>query len=152
MTEKKSVALGTPVTIGELEVSALKVTVPFRNGFLRGAPPTPQWFISTVQRLFAAGAAIDQAKIEEIDDADLLKDVDVWPQGSDIDAMIPWLLHIAEKATGQPADVIDQLAIDDMVKIIMLQLPGMMKIVNFQKTSANGALTSQGSLDGAPPK
>ena len=155
MTEKKSVTLATPVTIDGREVISLQVVVPFRTGFLRGAPATPAWFITTVKALMSKAAAIEPPKDGEapvIDDAALLADLDIWPQGGDIDAMAPWLMHVAEKATGEAPATIDQLTLGDLLKIIMLQLPGMMQLANFRMTSPTGAGTSQGSLAGAPAK
>jgi hypothetical protein len=152
---KKQLTLGTPITIGDLEVSALPYTAPFRTGFLRGGPKTPQWFIDTVKAVMAklteqeAAAKAAGKDAPELDDEKLLEGLDIWPKGEDIDQLVPWLMHIAEKATKQPADVVDQLDLADLLKLIWQLLPGMMSLANFRKTSGSGAGTSPGSGTGA---
>jgi hypothetical protein len=152
----KPVPLSRPITVGKLTVTALTLDIDFKVGWLRGAPTTPTWFIGVVRSLFAnidfdaaeeadaAAVKVDQEAIDK-----MLANLPV-PSGEEISAMIPWMLHVAEKATGQPPEVIDQLGPVDLVMIVMQLLPGMMALANFQKTSPNGAATSQGSSTGAP--
>lgn len=163
-----TVTLNTPITIGTREVSGLAVTTPFRTGFLRGAPKTPQWFIDAARKLMARmqeimgarDAALDKDGADmsadrvvpapSLSDDELMEGLDVWPRAEDIDELVPWLAHIAEKATGETREVVDQLDLGDLLKIIFTQLQGMMSLVNFRTTSAAGAVTSPGSSTGRP--
>jgi hypothetical protein len=166
VTTTKSFPLSHPVTVGKLTVSALNLDTRFQVGWLREAPKTPTWFIGVVRSLFAGielGAAAagdgeaagdDAAKAaaagkEAI--ARMLANLPV-PSGDEISEMIPWMLHVAEKATDQPPAVIDQLGPGDLLAIVMQLMPSMMAVANFPKTSALGVAISPGSSDGAPQR
>lgn len=149
MSEKKPVTLSRPITIGNVQATSLLVDPDFKIGWLRGAPTTPTWFIGLVK---GALSGIDLDNIEAtktVDPAQLTANIPT-PSGEEVSEMVPWLLHIAEKATDQPPSVVDQLSLADMLAILMVLLPGMVSLVNFQPTSGNGAVTSPGSSAGQP--
>jgi hypothetical protein len=147
----KSFPLSRPIQIGPLTVTSLNLDTFFQVGWLRGAPKTPVWFIGIVKSLFAGIdlAAPEAREATEAAVKNMLANFPA-PSGEEVDEVIPWLLHIAERALGQPSAVVDQLGLGDMLNIVMQLLPGMLAIANFQTTSANGAAISPGSLDGAP--
>ena len=151
MSDFRPLKLARPITVDKLEVSSLRVDTAFKVGWLRGAPTTPTWFIGVVRSLVASVDLDEESGEVTMDKAAIEKILAAfpWPSGEEVTEMIPWLLHIAEKATGQPPAVVDQLGLGDLVAIVMLLVPGMMAIGNFQKTSAPGAAISPGSSDGA---
>lgn len=151
MTDKKHVILTVPVTIGNAQVSALSVDGTFRVGWLRGAPKTPGWLIAAVKSVLADIPS--EASSEGFDASKLLETVNIpVPSGEEVSDMIPWLLHIAGKATGQANEVIDQLSPVDLLQILMKLMPGAVALPNFTATPASGSATSPGSSDGALKK
>jgi hypothetical protein len=150
VSERKSVKLSAPITIGTIEAASLTIDPRFRIGWLRNAPTTPVWFVGVVKGAFAGVDFENLDKSKDIAPAAMLANIPA-PSGEELSEMIPWLLHIAEKATGQPADVIDQLGPADLLKMLMALLPGMVSLANFQTTSGSGAATLPGSLAGPLP-
>jgi hypothetical protein len=144
-----SVPLSSPIAIGNVEATSLLIEPAFRVGWLRGAPPAPDWLLAAIRALLSGLEGVTAPDIEKLDTEKLFANVPT-PEGQDLDKMIPWFLHIAEKASNQPAIVIDQLGIADLVKIVMVLIPGMATLPNFRVTSESGAGTSQGSSTGGP--
>ena len=93
---------------------------------------------------------LDKGKATSAEDIEKMLENIPTPSGAEASEMIPWLLHIVEKATNQPAAVIDQLAIADLMRILGALLPGMVGLANFQRTSGSGGVTSPGSSGGPP--
>lgn len=157
MSETKPFPLSRPIVVDKLTVTSLNIDPDFKVGWLRAAPKTPTWFIGIVRSLFA-GVDLDAAQDGEAEQAKIAAAIEKMlanfpvPSGEEVSEMIPWLLHIAEKATGQPADVVDQLNPGDLLAIVMKLVPGMIALANFQKTSGNGAGISPGSSTGALQK
>lgn len=156
MMSRVSVPLGTPIDVGQVQASALTIEEKFRTGWLRSAPATPDWLMAAIRSVVAGlgevtseeGAAPDPAAAIEAGHkalADIPK-----PEGKDLDAMIPWILHVVAKATDQPADIIDQLTVPDLLVLFMKLLPGMGALPNFRGSPDAGAATSRGSSTGAP--
>lgn len=145
----KAVKLVRPITVGKLEVASLQIDPNFKIGWLRGAPTTPVWFIGIVKGLLSGIDLESGASAADIDPAEMLAKVPV-PTGEEVSEMIPWLLHIVEKATEQPASVVDQLALPDLFAMVLQLIPGMIALANFPLTPATGAVTSPGSSAGQP--
>lgn len=151
MTDKKQVTLTVPVTIGSAQVSALSIDSTLRVGWLRGAPKTPGWLIAVVKSVLADIPA--EASGEGFDATKLLEKLNIpVPSGEEVSEMIPWLLHMASKATGQPNEVIDQLSPVDLLQILVKLMPGMAALPNFTATPASGSATSPGSSAGVLTK
>lgn len=145
----KAVPLARPITIDKVQATSLLVDPDFKIGWLRGAPTTPVWFIGIVKGLLSGLDLASGVPAADIDPAAMLAKVPV-PSGEEVSEMIPWLLHIAEKATGQPPSVVDQLAPSDLFAILLQLIPGMIALANFPRTSVTGAVTSPGSSAGRP--
>jgi hypothetical protein len=152
VTGLKAVELGEPVVLGTAIATSLMVEPRFRVGWLRDAPETPQFFIGAVKGVIAS-LVENEKKLAGMTNEQAFSELAKYfptPTGAEISAMVPWLLHVAAKATGQPADVIDQLGPVDLVKIVWAVLPSMGALANFQQTPAPGAGTSPASSDGPP--
>lgn len=145
MTEQ--VPLSSPITIGTTQVSALTVDKQFRVGWLRGAPKTPSWPIAVIKSVLSG--LPEDLDTSKLDAAALLKGVEIpQPSGEEVSEMIPWLLHVAAKATGQPDAVIDQLSPKDLLLILVKLMPGMGALQLFTATPGSGSATSPGSSAG----
>lgn len=141
------VTLSAPITIGTTQVSALTVDKAFRVGWLRGAPKTPGWPIAVIKAVLSG--LPDDLDATKISPAELLKGVEIpQPSGEEVSEMIPWLLHVAAKATGQPDAVIDQLSPKDLLMILLKLMPGMGALQLFTGTPGSGSETSPGSSGG----
>ncbi|MBX9944952.1 MAG: hypothetical protein K2Y40_12790 [Reyranella sp.] len=141
-----SLPLSRPIKVGNVEVSALVLDPEFRVGWLRGAPKTPGWLIAVLRSVLSDLEAGQEAA--GADPSKLLAAVPM-PSGEEVSEMIPWLLHMAGKASGQPDAVIDQLALPDLLQILMKLMPGMGALPHFPATPASGSATSPGSSGGA---
>ena len=144
-----SVPLALPVTIGEAEATALYIETNFRVGWLRGAPPAPDWLLGSIRALLSQLEGVTAETLDQLDVKKVFAAVPT-PTGEDLDKMIPWFLHVAEKASKQPTAVVDQLGVPDLMKIVMTLIPGMALLPNFQKISGSGEGTLPGSSTGAP--
>lgn len=144
-----SVPLSMPVTIGSVEATSLLIEPTFRVGWLRGAPPAPDWLLASIRALLSKLEGVTAATLDTLDTKEVFASIPT-PGGEDLDKMIPWFLHVAEKASEQPAAVIDQLGVPDLLKIVMTLIPGMALLPNFRGISGSGAGTSPGSSTGAP--
>jgi hypothetical protein len=151
--DRNTITLSKPIKVGNdktgfMTVSALTIDPDFKAGWLRGAPTTPTWLIAVVRSLLSEipAGTTDPTKL---DDKALFAKVPS-PSGEEMSQMVPWLLHMAAKASGQSDDVIDQLSLVDLFALLLRLLPGMGALPNFQMTPASGSGTSPGSSIGAP--
>lgn len=146
VSERKSVKLSRPVTIGEVRASEILVSTEAEFGWLLDAPATPDWFVGVVKGLMAA-LPDDPAAASKLEAKDLLKELP-WPTGSEVSAVFPWMAHMVGAATGQPKEVVRQMGVADVFKIFVELIPSLMSAASFLPTSVPGAGTSPGSSAG----